>query len=203
MSAVGTGADIGIHRQSTWNNPEPEIVLAINARGETVGATLGNDVNLRDFEGRSALLLGKAKDNNASCAIGPFIRLFDESFTLDTVRNCELTLTVDGPEGFALSGSSSIGEISRDPLDLVSQAIGPNHQYPDGLMLFLGTMFAPTQDRRGPGQGFTHEVGDIVRIATPSLGALVNRVNYADAIAPWTFGAGALMRNLAARGLLR
>ena len=203
MSAVGTGADIGIHRQSTWNNPEPEIVLAINSRGETVGATLGNDVNLRDFEGRSALLLGKAKDNNASCAIGPFIRLFDQAFTIDSVRNADIALTVDGPDGFALTGSSSICQISRDPLDLASQAIGPNHQYPDGLVLFLGTMFAPTQDRHGAGLGFTHEVGDIVTIATPSLGALVNRVNYADAIAPWTFGAGALMRNLVARGLLR
>ena len=199
MSAVGAGADIGIHRQSTWNNPEPEIVLAVNSRGETVGATLGNDVNLRDFEGRSALLLGKAKDNNASCAIGPFVRLFDSSFTIDTVRSAEIGLTVEGPDGFTLQGTSSIGEISRDPLDLVSQAIGPNHQYPDGLMLFLGTMFAPTQDRHGPGLGFTHEIGDVVTIATPSLGALANRVNYADAIAPWTFGAGALMRNLAAR----
>ena len=203
MSAVGTGSDIGIHRQSTWNNPEPEIVLAVNSRGETVGATLGNDVNLRDFEGRSALLLGKAKDNNASCAIGPFVRLFDGAFTIDSVRNAVIALTVDGPDGFTLQGSSSIGEISRDPLDLVSQAIGANHQYPDGLMLFLGTMFAPTQDRHGPGLGFTHEVGDVVTIATPSLGALANRVNYADAIAPWTFGARALMRNLGARGLLR
>jgi fumarylacetoacetate (FAA) hydrolase family protein len=202
MSAVGAGADIGIHRQSTWNNPEPEIVLAVNSRGETVGATLGNDVNLRDFEGRSALLLGKAKDNNASCAIGPFVRLFDSSFTIDTVRSAEIGLTVEGPDGFTLQGTSSIGEISRDPLDLVSQAIGPNHQYPDGLMLFLGTMFAPTQDRHGPGLGFTHEIGDVVTIATPSLGALVNRVNYADAIAPWTFGAVALMHNLARRGLL-
>jgi fumarylacetoacetate (FAA) hydrolase family protein len=203
MSAVGTGADIGIHRQSTWNNPEPEIVLAVNSRGETVGATLGNDVNLRDFEGRSALLLGKAKDNNASCAIGPFVRLFDRTFGIDNVRRADIALTVDGPDGFRLEGSSSIGQISRDPLDLAGQAIGPNHQYPDGLMLFLGTMFAPTQDRHGPGLGFTHEIGDVVTIATPSLGALANRVNYADAIAPWTFGAGALMRNLAARGLLR
>jgi fumarylacetoacetate (FAA) hydrolase family protein len=203
MSAVGTGADIGIHRQSTWNNPEPEIVLAINSRGETVGATLGNDVNLRDFEGRSALLLGKAKDNNASCAIGPFIRLFDDTFTIDTVRGADITLTVEGPDGFVLNGASSIAEISRDPLDLAQQAIGRNHQYPDGLLLFLGTMFAPTQDRHGPGLGFTHEVGDVVTIATPSLGALVNRVDYADAIEPWTFGAGALMRSLAARGLLR
>ena len=203
MSAVGTGADIGIHRQSTWNNPEPEIVLAINSRGETVGAALGNDVNLRDFEGRSALLLGKAKDNNASCAIGPFIRLFDDRFTIDTVRRADITLIVEGPDGFVLNGASSISEISRDPLDLAEQAIGRNHQYPDGLLLFLGTMFAPTQDRHGPGLGFTHEVGDIVTIATPSLGALVNRVDYADAIAPWTFGAGALMRSLAGRGLLR
>ena len=202
MSAVGTGSDIGIHRQSTWNNPEPEVVLAINSRGETVGATLGNDVNLRDFEGRSALLLGKAKDNNASCAIGPFVRLFDTAFTIETVRNAELALTVEGPDGFVLNGASPITEISRDPLDLAHQAMGPNHQYPDGLMLFLGTMFAPTQDRHGPGLGFTHEVGDVVTIATPSLGALTNRVDYADAIAPWTFGAGALMRNLARRGLL-
>ncbi len=202
MSSVGTGADIGIHRQSTWNNPEPEIVLAVNARGETVGAALGNDVNLRDFEGRSALLLGKAKDNNASCSIGPFIRLFDDAFTIDTIRRADIGLTVKGPDGFVLNGSSSIGQISRDPLDLVSQAIGDDHQYPDGMMLFLGTMFAPTQDRNVPGLGFTHEVGDVVTIATPSLGALVNRVNYADAVEPWTFGAGALMRNLAARGLL-
>jgi len=203
MSAVGAGADIGIHRRSTWNNPEPEIVLAVNSRGETVGATLGNDVNLRDFEGRSALLLGKAKDNNASCAIGPFIRVFDEHFTIDDVRRAHLAMRVEGPDGFTLDGSSSIGEISRDPLDLVSQAINANHQYPDGLVLFLGTMFAPTQDRHAPGLGFTHDIGDIVTIATPSLGALVNRVDYADEIEPWTFGAGALMRNLAARGLLR
>jgi fumarylacetoacetate (FAA) hydrolase family protein len=202
MSSVGTGADIGIHRQSTWNNPEPEIVLAVNARGDTVGAALGNDVNLRDFEGRSALLLGRAKDNNASCAIGPFIRLFDTAFTIDTIRGVDLALKVEGADGFVLDGSSSLAEISRDPLDLVAQAIGADHQYPDGLMLFLGTMFAPTQDRHAPGQGFTHDVGDVVTIATPSLGALVNRVNYADAIAPWTFGAGALMRNLADRGLL-
>jgi fumarylacetoacetate (FAA) hydrolase family protein len=202
MSSVGTGADIGIHRRSSWNNPEPEIVLAVNARGETVGATLGNDVNLRDFEGRSALLLGRAKDNNASCAIGPFIRLFDEHFTIDTIRGAELAMRVEGDDGFVLRGACPIGEISRDPLDLVAHAIGPSHQYPDGLMLFLGTMFAPTEDRHKAGEGFTHAVGDVVTIETPSLGALVNRVDYSDAIAPWTFGAGALMRNLAERGLL-
>ena len=202
MSAVGTGAEIGIHPKSEWNNPEPEIVLAVNSRGRTVGATLGNDVNLRDFEGRSALLLGKAKDNNASCAIGPFVRLFDENFGIDDVRRCELAMRVDGPEGFALEGASSMRMISRDPLDLVTHAIGPNHQYPDGLVLFLGTMFAPTKDRFAPGQGFTHAVGDIVTIATPKLGALVNRVNHSDKIRPWTFGAGALMQNLARRGLL-
>ena len=202
MSAVGPGAEIGIHPKSEWNNPEPEIVLAVNSRGRTVGATLGNDVNLRDFEGRSALLLGKAKDNNASCAIGPFIRLFDETFGIDDVRRCELAMRVDGPEGFMLEGLSSMAMISRDPLDLVGHAIGPNHQYPDGLVLFLGTMFAPTKDRFGPGQGFTHAVGDIVTIATPKLGALVNRVNHTDRIAPWTFGVGALMGNLARRGLL-
>ncbi len=202
MSAVGIGAEIGIHPRSQWSNPEPEIVLAVNSAGRTVGATLGNDVNLRDFEGRSALLLGKAKDNNASCAIGPFIRLFDDSFTIDTVRGCELAMRVDGPDGYVLEGRSSMARISRDPLDLVGQAIGPNHQYPDGLMLFLGTMFAPTQDRLGQGQGFTHVIGDIATVATPTLGALVNRVNRSDRIPPWTFGARALMSSLAQRNLL-
>jgi len=202
MSAVGTGAEIGIHPKSEWNNPEPEIVLAVDSRGRSVGATLGNDVNLRDFEGRSALLLGKAKDNNASCAIGPLVRLFDEHFTIDDVRACELAMRVDGPDGFALTGASSMAMISRDPLDLAGQAIGSNHQYPDGLMLFLGTMFAPTQDRLGPGQGFTHVIGDIVTVSTPRLGALVNRVNRSDRIAPWTFGTRALMQSLARRGLL-
>ena len=202
MSAVGTGADVGIHPKSAWNNPEPEVVLFANSRGTTVGAALGNDVNLRDFEGRSALLLGKAKDNNASCAIGPFLRLFDERFGIDDVRSAEIALRVEGPDGFVLDGRSSMARISRDPLDLVAQAIGPNHQYPDGLVLFCGTMFAPVQDRRGPGQGFTHEIGDVVTVATPRLGALVNRVNRTDAIAPWTFGTRALMTNLARRGLL-
>jgi len=202
MSAVGLGAEIGIHPKSAWNNPEPEIVLAVNSRGETLGATLGNDVNLRDFEGRSALLLGKAKDNNASCAIGPFIRLFDEHFGIDDVRRCELAMRVEGPEGFVLDGHSSMAMMSRDPLDLVAQAIGANHQYPDGFMLFLGTMFAPTKDRHAPGQGFTHVVGDIVTVSTPLLGALVNRVNHSDRIAPWTFGASALMKSLARRQLM-
>ena len=202
LSAVGTGADIGIHPGSAWNNPEPEVVLAVNSRGETLGAALGNDVNLRDFEGRSALLLGKAKDNNASCAIGPFIRLFDEHFGIADVRRITVELEVTGPEGFTLEGSSSLSKISRDPLDLVAQTIGANHAYPDGFMLFLGTMFAPTQDRHGPGQGFTHVVGDRVRIAAPELGALVNRVMHSDKAPMWTFGISALMRNLAARGLL-
>jgi fumarylacetoacetate (FAA) hydrolase family protein len=202
MSAVGTGAEVGLHPASSWNNPEPEIVLAVNSRGETVGATLGNDVNLRDFEGRSALLLGKAKDNNASCAIGPFIRLFDAQFGIDDVRRCDLAMRVEGPDGFAMDGSSALSMISRDPLDLVAQAIGANHQYPDGLVLFLGTMFAPTQDRHGPGQGFTHVIGDVVTVSTPRLGTLANRVNTSDRIAPWTYGTGALMRDLARRQLL-
>jgi fumarylacetoacetate (FAA) hydrolase family protein len=202
LSSVGLGDEVGIHPKSVWNNPEPEIVLAINSRGTVVGATLGNDVNLRDFEGRSALLLGKAKDNNASCAIGPFIRLFDANFSIDDVRRAELTMQVDGSEGFSLKGSSSMSMISRDPLELVQHAIGPNHQYPDGLVLFLGTMFAPTQDRFGPGQGFTHQVADIVTIATPKLGALVNKVNFTDQVAPWTFGITALIKNLAKRQLI-
>ncbi len=202
MSAVGTGADIGIHPKSQWNNPEPEIVLAVNSAGRISGATLGNDLNLRDFEGRSALLLGKAKDNNASGSIGPFIRLFDEHFTIDDVRKCDVALHVKGPDGFEFTAESSMSQISRDPLELVEHAMGRHHQYPDGMMLFLGTMFAPTIDRFAPGQGFTHAVGDIVTVSTPALGALVNRVNHTDRIAPWTFGTTALMTNLAQRGLL-
>ncbi|MCG8355929.1 MAG: fumarylacetoacetate hydrolase family protein [Kiloniellales bacterium] len=202
MSAVGTGAEIGLHPGSSWNNPEPEVVLVINDRGETVGATLGNDVNLRDFEGRSALLLGKSKDNNGSCAIGPFIRLFDERFGIDDVRRAEVLLTIEGDDGFTLSDVSSMAEISRDPLDLAAQAMGAVHQYPDGLMLFTGTMFAPIVDRGEPGQGFTHKLGDRVTISSPKLGALVNRVGLSDRIPPWQFGTAALMENLSARGLL-
>ncbi len=202
MAAVGHGAEVGLHPRSSWNNPEPEIVLAINSRGETVGVSLGNDVNLRDFEGRSALLLGKAKDNNASCAIGPFIRLFDSSFSIDDVRSAEVALTVSGTDGFELTGRSSISEISRDPLDLAAQTIGANHQYPDGVMLFTGTMFAPTEDRGAAGKGFTHKLGDVVTISSPRLGALTNTVTHSDKAAPWTFGTRALMANLARRGLL-
>ena len=207
MSAVGVGAEIGLHPKSVWNNPEPEIVLAVNSRGETKGCALGNDVNLRDFEGRSALLLGKAKDNNASAAIGPFIRLFDEHFGIDDVRQCELAMRVTSADGkFEMFGASSLAMISRDPLELVNQAMGEpdrrTHQYPDGFMLYLGTMFAPTQDRFGPGQGFTHALGDLVSVSTARLGTLVNRVNHSDRVAPWNYGVAALMRDLAQRGLL-
>ncbi len=202
LSSVGSDADIGLHPISTWNNPEPEVVLAVTSRGEIKGATLGNDVNLRDVEGRSALLLSKAKDNNASCAIGPMIRLFDDGFTLDDVRKAELTLTVNGPDGFVLNGASSMSQISRDPADLVKQTIGRHHQYPDGLMLFLGTLFAPTQDRDTHGGGFTHKLGDIVTIANSQLGALTNTVRLSTECPEWTFGASHLMRNLAQRGLL-
>jgi fumarylacetoacetate (FAA) hydrolase family protein len=203
MSAVGFGADIGLLPASNWNNPEPEIVLAVNSRGEIVGATLGNDVNLRDIEGRSALLLSKCKDNNASCAIGPFVRLFDESFDLDSVRKARVSLRVEGTDdGFLLEGVSHMSEISRDPVDLVAQTWGHHHQYPDGFMLFLGTMFSPIKDRDTEGGGFTHHLGDKVIISTPQLGALTNTVRLSTEVAPWTFGVRALYRNLASRGLL-
>ena len=201
LASVGWGAAVGVRSDSTWNNPEPEVVLVVNSRGEVRGATLGNDVNLRDFEGRSALLLSKAKDNNASCAIGPFIRLFDEHFTLDDVRSSVVELEITGTDGFRLSGQSRMSEISRDPAELVRQAMSEHH-YPDGFALFLGTLFAPTQDRDEPGRGFTHKIGDEVRIATPHIGVLVNTVTTSRDAQPWTFGVRALMHNLASRGLL-
>jgi fumarylacetoacetate (FAA) hydrolase family protein len=201
MSAVGHGADVGLHPSSEWNNPEPEVVLAVNSRAQVVGATLGNDVNLRDIEGRSALLLGKAKDNNASCSIGPFIRLFDENFTIDTIRDAELSMLIEGSDDdFTLSGASRMREISRDPLNLVAQTCGKHHQYPDGFMLFLGTMFSPIKDRDAPGAGFTHHLGDRVSISTPSLGTLINHVQRSDQLAPWTFGVRALYQHLARTG---
>jgi fumarylacetoacetate (FAA) hydrolase family protein len=202
MSAIGHGMEAGVHPRSTWNNPEPEVVLVVSSKGRVVGATLGNDVNLRDFEGRSALLLPQAKDNNASAAIGPFIRFFDSTFTLDTVRTMEVRLTVDGLDGFQLSGTSSMSEIARDPFDLVSEMMGSTHQYPDGAVLYLGTMFAPVEDRDAPGMGFTHKLGDIVTVSAPELGSLTNRMTTSDQAPPWTFGTSALMRNLAKRGLL-
>ena len=202
MSSVGWGAKVGLHPMSSWNNPEPEIVLAVNSKGRVCGAALGNDVNLRDVEGRSALLLGKAKDNNASCSIGPFIRLFDGAFTLDTVRAAEFEITVEGKDGFHLSDVTSMRQLSRDPELLVLQTIGQHHQYPDGFMLFMGTSFTPLKDRRAPGEGFTHEIGDVVTISSRELGSLVNTVDLSTKCPPWTFGVAGLMRNLAGRNLL-
>jgi fumarylacetoacetate (FAA) hydrolase family protein len=201
MSSVGCGADVGIHPISEWNNPEPEVVLVVRSDGTILGATLGNDVNLRDVEGRSALLLGKAKDNNASCAVGPFLRLFHGGFTMQALEQVRVSLRVTGEDGFEMTGESAMSAISRTPAELARQMLNRNHQYPDGAVLFLGTMFAPVKDRRGAGQGFTHEVGDQVEIATPLLGRLVNRVLRTDACPEWTFGTRALMRNLVARGL--
>jgi fumarylacetoacetate (FAA) hydrolase family protein len=203
LATVGTAIDVGVRSDSAWNNPEPEVVIVIDSTGRIVGATLGNDVNLRDIEGRSALLLGQAKDNNASASVGPFIRLFDDGFGLDELRRETVTLHVEGVDGFIMHAESHMARISRDPLDLAAQAIGSKHQYPDGLVLYLGTMFAPTDDRDGEGQGFTHHVDDVVRISAPTLGALVNRVRETESLEPWTFGVHALMTSLATRGLLR
>jgi fumarylacetoacetate (FAA) hydrolase family protein len=202
MSSVGYGSYVGVRGDSAWNNPEPEVVIVCNRDGKPIGATLGNDVNLRDIEGRSALLLGKAKDNNASCGIGPFTRLFDATFTMDDVRSAVVELEVDGPEGYRLTGRSSMSQISRDPMELISQTVGRNHQYPDGFALFLGTMFAPIEDRDVPGRGFTHKEGDVVRISTPRLGVLENKVTSCEQAPRWQFGITDLMRNLASRGLL-
>ncbi|AKV09504.1 fumarylacetoacetate hydrolase [Pseudomonas fluorescens NCIMB 11764] len=202
LSAVGYGSDIGIHPKSSWNNPEPEVVLAVSSRGKVQGATLGNDVNLRDFEGRSALLLSKAKDNNASTALGPFIRLFDETFSIEEVRSAEVALRVVGDDGFIMDGSSSMNQISRDPLDLVAQTLNENHQYPDGFVLFLGTLFAPKQDRDIPGGGFTHKEGDLVAISSARFGTLVNRVTTSDRAPAWQMGYRALLDNLHSRGLV-
>ncbi len=202
MSSVGTGADIGIHRMSDWNNPEPEVVLIVNSAGRIAGATLGNDVNLRDVEGRSALLLSKAKDNNASASVGPFIRVLDDGFTVADIESIKLDLKVTGEDEFVLEGRSLMSEISRSPEDLVRQTINEHHQYPDGFALYLGTLFAPTEDRNEPGKGFTHDVGDVVRISCDELGALVNEVRHSHDCPPWTFGVSALMTNLARRGLL-
>jgi len=202
LATVGSGIDVGIRSDSEWNNPEPEVVLVISSDGRIVGATLGNDVNLRDIEGRSALLLGQAKDNNASASVGPFIRLFDAGFDLDVLRAETVTLHVEGAGGFVMQGESHLAQISRDPADLASQALSDKHQYPDGLVLYLGTMFAPTADRGTPGHGFTHHVDDVVRIGSPALGTLVNRVKRTETVEPWTYGVHALMTSLAARGLL-
>lgn len=202
LAAVGSGQKIGIHPKSEWNNPEPEVVLVANSQGKILGATLGNDVNLRDFEGRSALLLSKAKDNNASCAIGPFIRLFDHTFNLDDIRECDVELEIQGTDSFVLNGLSSMSQISRDPEDLAQQTLNENHQYPDGFVLFLGTLFAPTKDREKSGAGFTHKMGDVVRIHTPKLGTLFNTVTTSDKANPWSFGITSLIRNLKQRELL-
>lgn len=202
LSAVGTGSQIGVLAASTWNNPEPEVVMVVSSTGRIIGATLGNDVNLRDVEGRSALLLGRAKDNNASTVIGPLVRLFDDGFDIEHVRRMRVSLHIDGDDGFALAAVSDLSEISRDPIDLVAQLLGAHHQYPDGAVLFLGTPFAPVAERDGGGHGFTHHQGDIVRISADELGVLVGRVSTSEACEPWTFGASALMRNLAGRGLL-
>ena len=201
LASVGWGAEVGVRADSAWNNPEPEVVVICDPDRRPVGASLGNDVNLRDIEGRSALLLGKAKDNNASAAVGPFIRLFDDGFGMDDVRAATVRLEVEGPDGFLMTGESSMRLISRDPEELVRQTLSA-HQYPDGFALYLGTMFAPIEDRDAPGKGFTHKIGDRVRVSSEKLGVLENIVAHCDRAPAWRFGVVELMRNLAGRGLL-
>lgn len=188
LSAVGSGADIGVPEFSSWNNPEPELVLIATSTGQIVGVTLGNDVNLRDVEGRSALLLGMAKDNNRSTSLGPFIRIFDEEFTVDDARSMEITLHVEGPEGYSLDGLNSVSALSRSFEDLIAATYGDHHQYPDGFALFTGTLFAPTEDRDTPGEGFTHKLGDVVTIRNQHLGALINRVGRCEELPQWSYG---------------
>jgi fumarylacetoacetate (FAA) hydrolase family protein len=202
MASVGYGADVGILPISEWNNPEPELVMVVTSKGKIIGATLGNDVNLRDVEGRSALLLGKAKDNNASASLGPFVRLFDGEFTIETVKQADIALSVTGEDGFELTGVSNLSQISRSPESLVEASIGRHHQYPDGLVLYTGTMFAPVKDRGGVGKGFTHKMGDKVSISTPSLGTLTNTVRLSTECPEWTYGASHLMRDLAKADML-
>ena len=202
LSSVGFGSEVGLHPSSNWNNSEPEIVLAVNSKGIIQGATLGNDLNLRDVEGRSALLLGKAKDNNASCSIGPFIRIFDNTYNINNVNTANISLKVEGKDRYILNGLSSMSEISRTLEDLVNQTYGLHHQYPDGFMLFLGTMFAPSEDRDAPGEGFTHKIGEKVIISEPHLGDLINYVNLSTACPKWEFGISSIIKNLSDRGLL-
>ena len=193
LSSVGFGAEVGIPTFSEWNNPEPELVLVVSRTGTVVGATLGNDVNLRDIEGRSALLLGKAKDNNAQCALGPFIRVFDTAVTLDTLAEETIHLEVVGDDGFVMTGTNSVSHISRPLRQLVDQTVGLHHQYPDGLVLFTGTLFAPTQDRDTPGSGFTHKPSDRVSIWSTHLGLLSNTTGVTEELPPWEFGINAFL----------
>ncbi|HMO27359.1 MAG TPA: fumarylacetoacetate hydrolase family protein [Tepidisphaeraceae bacterium] len=203
MSSVGYGQQVGVLPDSMWNNPEPEVVLAVSRRGRIVGVTLGNDVNLRDYEGRSALLLGEAKDQNGSSAIGPMVRLMDESFSVADITRLEVRLSVQGLDGFTVTGANRMSEISRSPEEIAQSVVCAHHQYPDATMIYLGTMFAPTEDRSAAGGGFTHHLHDRVEISVPQLGTLVNWVNHTDRIPPWEYGASELVECLVARRMRR
>jgi len=202
LSAVGTGAEIAVLPTSKQTFAEPEVVLMLNADGKICGATLGCDMTARDVEARSLLLLGRAKDQNATCAVGPFIRLFDQTFSLPNVQGMNLTYAFEGADDAVFTDTGSMDQIGRGLITLARQVVNEHHGYPDGVALFTGCMFKAPSSRGASDTPFTHQVGDVVIIKASPLGTLINRVNTTDKVRPWSFGMSDLMANLANRQLL-